>query len=95
MSMKKKNKELLKRIYDEEYAKAVVKEQKAALNREMTSIRKLAQKRAYAKYHKREFRAKKRKQLARSVKGAGKRYKRIAGNFQKSSDRLIDDILGR
>lgn len=92
--LKKKNKELLKKIFDEEYAKAVAKEQKVSLNREMARMRKLAQSKAYAKYHKREGRARKRKSLAKSVKGAGKKYKKMAGNIQRSSDRMVDDLLG-
>lgn len=88
--MLKKNKELLRKIYEEEYAKAVVSEQKAALNREIERIKKKARNKAYAKYHKKEARAKMRKDWGKKTKG----FKKKALKLQKHNEEFMNKLMG-
>lgn len=89
--MFKKNKELLKKIYTEEYAKAEVREQKAALNREMEKIRAKAKADAKRKYAPKKVKIQKaRVGIQKRAKPIKKALKQYSKNMQKANR----DILG-
>lgn len=90
MSLFKKNKELLRKIYEEEFEKAEKSEQKVALNREIERIKKKAHAKAHAKYNKAEARAKMRKDWGKKTGGIKKRAKRL----QKHNEEFMNKIMG-
>ena len=90
--MLKKNKKMLKKIYQEEYEKAIAKEKKGSLTREIDRIRKKAREDAKKKYDvvaRRLSRAKKIKNLKQAGKGIQKHMKKAG----KRAGKVRDDLL--
>lgn len=96
--MYKKNKELLQKIYEEEYLKAEEAQKKAALNREIERIKAKAKEDAKRKYTPRKERVKKvAKKTGKKVQAARKKAKPYKKKLKRFSDNIQEanrDILG-
>ena len=88
--MYKKNKELLKKIYMEEYGKAELLEQKAALNREMERIKAKAKADAKRKYAPKKVKIQKAKVgIKKRAKPIKKALKRYSDNMQRANKEIL------
>ena len=90
--MLKKNKALLKKIYEEEYLKAAEKAKKDQLSREIARIKKKAQEDAKRKYNMSKTGS---RNFGKLVKKASSGvYKKRAKRIQKASDDLGKRLMG-
>ena len=93
-SMMKKNKELLKKIYDQEYAKAKTKAQKASLNRQIQNVKSKARSDAEKRFNRQKHLGKKAKKLGKGFQKIGKDIAKRSKGFKETSDNMLDDIMG-
>jgi hypothetical protein len=89
--MLKKNKELLRKIYQQEYEKAIRQENKAKLERDIARVKEMARNRAKRKaegfnLNKQLNRGKKLQKNARPV---GKKLKRMGDNMTRMNQELF------
>ena len=80
--MLKKNKEMLKRIYEQEFAKAKAKEEKARLERQIANIKKKAREDAKRRYVRG-------KSLGKSLGKSMKKFSKRAKKIQRASEDLL------
>lgn len=85
--LKNKNKALLKKIYQEEYEKALAKEKTASLNREIERIKKMAREKARRKT---ASRSDKLKRVGSRVKKHRKTVKHYGDTALRIRDNLLD-----
>jgi hypothetical protein len=82
--MLKKNKALLKKIYKEEYEKALAKEKQASLSREIDRIKKYAREKARRKAMSRAERMKHTRGLSKNTKRTVRHYGDVASKINKN-----------
>lgn len=90
--MLKKNKALLKKIYQEEYEKAIAKEKKASLSKEITRIKRKAREDAQKKYDV-AARKKSRARKIKNLKAAGKGIRKSMKSAGKHAKRINEGIM--
>jgi hypothetical protein len=88
--MLNKNRELLKKIYREEYEKALKKEKSASLGREIDRIRRLAREKAKRRAG---SRMEKVKRLAGGVAGGAKKHRKTVRRYGDAATRIQNNLL--
>jgi hypothetical protein len=85
-----KNRELLKKIYREEYEKALKKEKSASLGREIDRIKRMAREKAKRRAG---SRMEKVKRLAGGVAGGAKKYRKSAKHVGDAATRMRNNLM--